>query len=160
MIGGQRISALPPGGCKLLAEPLIVDLYEADANGEYREAFPMPANMNFTVTFQYVRPGYQRYQGAVFECLRADLQGLLGRGLHGGIREPSRISIFEVFSNSSPPFATVRKRTDRPVQHSAPAHHPARGQLYRKIGLVFGCRRTKPLRSWSLPEMHARFAAS
>ena len=54
VIGGKRVSALLPGGCSLLAEPVLVDLYQADANGEFREVFPMPADTNFTVTFQYV----------------------------------------------------------------------------------------------------------
>ncbi|MHC4811561.1 MAG: hypothetical protein ACYTFN_00595 [Planctomycetota bacterium] len=54
VIGGKRFTAPLPGGCTLLAEPLFVDLYQADANGEFREVFPMPAETNFTVTFQYI----------------------------------------------------------------------------------------------------------
>lgn len=54
VIGGQRVTVSLPGNCTLYAEPLMVDLFQADANGEFREVFPMPANQNFVATFQYV----------------------------------------------------------------------------------------------------------
>ncbi len=54
VIGGKRVTVQLPGGCTLLAEPMLVDLYQADTNGEFREVFPMPADTNLIVTFQYV----------------------------------------------------------------------------------------------------------
>lgn len=54
VIGTKRVDQPLPGTCRLLAEPTVVQLLQADANGGYKESFMVPANYNFTVTMQYV----------------------------------------------------------------------------------------------------------
>jgi hypothetical protein len=53
-VGSKRVDVPLPGGCRLLAEPLVVDLLQADAQGTYKESFLVPAARNFKVTIQYV----------------------------------------------------------------------------------------------------------
>lgn len=54
VVGTTRINVPLPGNCPLLADPSIVELLSSDSNGAYTEAFTMPADKNYVVTFQYV----------------------------------------------------------------------------------------------------------
>jgi len=54
VFGESRTALALPGGCQLLAEPAVLDLRRADANGEFVESFLLPTYYNFTLTMQYL----------------------------------------------------------------------------------------------------------